>query len=149
MKIILLTDVKKVGQRGTIATVADGYANNVLIPRKLALHATPENLMRFERSKEGAKAKVALDATLAKKTLADIDTKEVAIQARANDTGTLFESIHPKQIAEAIGKQFNIAVPEGVVTLIEEGPIKKLGNHRVEVKIHGISAELTVVVSKL
>ena len=69
MRIILLQDVKKVGQRGSVVTVADGYAQNVLLPKKLATPATPENLKRIERERKGAKERTALDTVFAKKVL--------------------------------------------------------------------------------
>lgn len=148
MKVIMLADVKKVGQRGTLITVADGYAQNVLIPKKLALPATAENIRSFEKRNQSAKDKVAMDTTLAKKALAEIDGKVLEIQAKANEKGTLFESIHAKQVAQAILKQFKMSVPEDSI-LIVDGPIKKLGSHRVEVKIQSAFAELTTTVNSL
>lgn len=143
MKVILIADVKKVGQRGALVTVADGYAQNVLIPKKLALPATAENLKAFEKKAEGEKQRQAMDATLAKKALAEIDGKMVSMQARANEKGTLFTSIQPKQIAETISKQFKISVPESALEVIN-GPIKKLGEHTVKVSVQGLSATMTL-----
>ncbi|MES2135228.1 MAG: 50S ribosomal protein L9 [Patescibacteria group bacterium] len=146
MKLILLTDVKKVGQRGTLVTVADGYAQNVLIPKKLALPATAENIKKFEKQTQGAKAKIAMDAILAKKALAEIDGKTISIQAKANEKGTLFESIHAKQVAQAMLKELKISVPEDSLVIVG-GPIKKLGEHRATVTLQGFRAEVTVVIS--
>ncbi|MES2014209.1 MAG: 50S ribosomal protein L9 [Patescibacteria group bacterium] len=145
MKLILLTDVKKVGQRGTLVSVADGYAQNVLIPKKLALPATAENIRKFEKQQQSMKEKVAMDATLAKKALAGIDGKEIGMQARANEKGTLFESIHTKQVATAIQKELGVNVSEDSVMLVG-GVIKTLGSHRVEVKVQEAFAELSVLV---
>lgn len=148
MKIILLTDVKKVGVRGEVAEVADGYANNVLIPQKLAVPATGENLKRYDREKQAREGKASLDATLAKKLLSEIDGKSVSIQARANDTGGLFEAIHPRQVAEAIRKELNVSVPQEAITLLPE-VIKKLGEFRAEIALSGASAEIVVAVSEI
>ncbi len=147
MKIILLQDVKNVGARGAVAAVADGYAQNVLIPRKLALPATPQNLLRIEREKILLKEREATDAGSAKKLLSEIDGKSVSIQARANDAGGLFEGIHPKQVAEVIHKELGVSIPEEAITLSE--PIKKLGGFRAEVFLGGVSAELAVEVSRI
>jgi large subunit ribosomal protein L9 len=148
MKIILLTDVKKVGVRGAVATVADGYANNVLIPGKLAILATSENLKRWERERVGEKEHAAVNATMAQKALSDIDGKSISLQARANPSGGLFEAVRAKQITEAIHKQLGASIPEEAITLLPEA-IKKLGEYRAEIKVHDASAELVVVVSKL
>lgn len=148
MKLILLTDVKKVGQRGTLVNVADGYAQNVLIPKKLALPATVENIRQFEKKIERAKEKVSMDMTLAKKALADIDGKEIAIQARANEKGTLFESINSKHVAKKIEEELKVSVPESSITIVG-GPIKTLGNHRVEVKVQSAFAKFSVIVGKV
>ncbi len=144
----MLADVKKVGQKGTLVTVADGYANNVLIPKKLALPATAENIRRFEKQTQGAKDKVAMDAALAKKALSEIEGKTIEIKARANEKGTLFESIHAKQIAEAIHKDLKVSLPEEAIGLAD-GPIKKLGEHRVGVSVSGASARIALTISSI
>ncbi len=147
MKIILLQDVKKVGVRGAVAVVADGYAQNVLIPRKLALLATPQNLLRMDREKSLAKEREAADARSVKALLSEIDGKSVSIQARANPSGGLFEAMHPKQVAEAIQKELGVSVPEEAITLPES--IKKLGEFRAELSYRGVVAGITISVSKL
>lgn len=148
MKIILLQDVAKVGQRGSVASVARGYAHNVLFPKKLAIPATKKNMERHEKAGERQKDLHALNAELAAKALADIDGRELGIQTRANEQETLFESIHPKQVAEAIEKELGLTVSEEAI-VIAEGPIKKLGSHRAQIFLHGASAELSIVVSKI
>ena len=145
MQVILLTDVKKVGQRGSVAAVADGYAQNVLLPKKLAVPATPENLKRYEKEREGAKARDALTATFAQKTLEAIDGKTVSLEARANEAGGLFEAIHEKQVVDAIQKMLGVSLPEDAITL--GAPIKKTGTFKVGVSSHGMSATVEVVVS--
>jgi large subunit ribosomal protein L9 len=147
MKVILLVDVKKVGQRGTLVTVADGYAQNVLIPKKLALPATRDNLKQFEKKAEGERDRQAMSVSFAKKALAEIEGKTVEMTARANEKGTLFESIQSKQVAEAIANHFKISIPESSVELVD-GPIKKLGRHRVKISANGTSAELEALISK-
>ncbi|MDO8523680.1 MAG: 50S ribosomal protein L9 [bacterium] len=147
MKIILLQDVKNVGVRGAVATVADGYAQNVLIPRKFALPATPQNLLRVDREKSLIKEREATDTASAKALLAEIDGKSVSIQARANPSGGLFEAIHAKQVAEALRTQLGVSIPEDSITLSE--PIKKLSDFRAHISLHACNAELSVLVSRL
>jgi large subunit ribosomal protein L9 len=148
MKVILLQDVKKVGVRGSLVDVADGYANNVLIPKKLALPATGENMKRYDRERQAREGKAALDATLAKKLLAEIDGKSISLQVKANEAGGLFEAIHPRQVALAIKHEFHVSIPEESITLLPES-IKKLGEFRAEVVIEQQSAELIVQIEAL
>ncbi|HEY4473752.1 MAG TPA: 50S ribosomal protein L9 [Candidatus Paceibacterota bacterium] len=144
MKIILLQDVKKVGQRGSVVTVADGYAQNVLLPKKLAVAATPENLKRWEREVEGAQKRKALDEASAQNILSAIEGKTVIIHARANETGGLFEAVHKNQIVDAIRKELHISVPEEALSISE--PIKKVGEWKVSISLHGILGTVMVAV---
>ena len=142
MQVVLLKDVKKVGQRGSVATVADGYAHNVLFPQKLAIPATPENLKRIEQEREGVKMKQAMTAALASKVLKDIDGKSVTLMVKANEAGGLFEAVKEKQILDAIAKEHDVTLPEEALTLSE--PIKKTGTYEVPVMLQGSKASLTV-----
>lgn len=144
MKVVMMTDVKKVGQRGTVVTVADGYAMNVLFPKKLAAPATPENLKKVEKEALAAKGKRDMNEALAKKALVDVDGKTITLSVKANDAGGLFQAIHEHQILEAIEKTFGISFPESAITL--EEPIKKTGTYEVPVTLHEKSAKLTLEV---
>ena len=144
MQVILLTDVKKVGQRGTVVTVADGYAMNVLFPKKLATPATPENLKKVERETLAAKGKHDMSEALAKKALSDIGGKTIILLVKANDAGGLFQAIHEKQILEAIEKETGISLPESALALSEA--IKKTGTYSVPVSLHGHKANVSVSV---
>lgn len=148
MKIILLTDVKKVGVRDAIVEVADGYAQNVLIPKGLAVPATGGNLKKAKAAASARAGKVATDASTAKKLLAEIDGKSVEIKAKANEQNGLFEAIHPKQVSEAIRKELGATVPEDAVVLLPEH-IKTLGEFRAAITLHGSVAEIRVLVSAL
>jgi len=145
VQVILLTDVKKVGQRGSVVTVADGFAMNVLFPKKQAMPATSENLKRVEREAMAAKGKKDMDAALAKRALAEIDGKVIEIQARSNDAGVLFESVKVKHIHDALSKGFNISLPESAIRLAE--PIKKTGTYSVSLSIQGANATISVLVA--
>lgn len=138
----MLVDVKKVGSRGTVVEVADGYAMNVLLPQKKAVAATPENLKRVEKDALAAKGKKDMDAILAQKALAQIDGKTLTIHAKANPAGGLFESIKEKHINEAIEKEFSISLPESAIKLDE--PIKKAGAHEVLVSLQNAKAKITL-----
>ena len=142
MKIILLQDIKKVGQRGAVATVADGYANNVLIPKKLAVPATDANLKQWERESKKARALEATNEASAKEAFSRIDGKTIILKVRANENGGLFEAVHEKQIAEAIYKEWGVSLNEDGIELSE--PIKKIGIYTVPVSHQGAKASVTV-----
>lgn len=145
MKVVMLMDVKKVGQRGAVIEVADGYAMNVLIPKKQAAAATPENLKRVEREALAAKGKKDMDAMLAQKALAQIHGKTVLIHAKANPAGGLFESIREKHINEILEKQFGVSLPESSIVLKE--PIKKTGVYEIPVSLQQAKAILSLQVA--
>lgn len=143
MQVILIADVKKVGQRGQLITVADGYALNVLIPQKKALPATAENLKKHEKGVAEAKQKADQSAAQAKALLAQIDGKPLTVEAKAGPTGTLFKSLHAEDIVAEIKKQWGIDIPASALVL--DHPIKQKGTLSVPIKLHSAVAVLTVV----
>ena len=126
MQVILLKDVPKVGQRGTVATVADGYAQNVLLPKKFAIPATPENMKKIEAEHALAKDKKALVLALQGKAFDAINGKTVTLKVRANEQGGLFEAIQKKHIRDAIERDLGVSVREDDIELPEL--IKKVGD---------------------
>lgn len=143
MQVILLEDVKKVGRKNAIVEVADGYAQNVLFPKKLALPATKERLVRFKAQEGRAADKRAYDQTLLEKSIMELDGKTLALDARVNESGKLFQAVHPKQIAEAIQKEFKLDIPEGS---IQTEDIKQSGAYVVRLSAGKRTATLTVII---
>ncbi|MCL9972130.1 MAG: 50S ribosomal protein L9 [Candidatus Pacebacteria bacterium] len=144
MKVILITDVKKVGQRGSVVDVADGYAMNVLIPQKKALPATADNLKRHEKGVAEAKGRADQSAAKAREILADLRGKTLSISAKASETGTLFKSLHESDITAAVLAQWGVTLPESALTL--EHPIKQKGTYTVPIELEGSSVTLTLEV---
>ncbi len=144
MRIILTADVKKVGQRGQVVTVADGFAMNVLIPKKQAVPATPENMRRHDREVTESKLRVDQGAVQAKELLTQIDGKTLTIEVKASETGTLFKSIHASDIVAEIKKQWGITLPESAITL--DHPIKQKGTHAVPVGLLGALAKINLAI---
>lgn len=142
MKVILIADVKKVGKKGSVVTVADGYALNVLIPQKKAVTATPDNLKRHEKGVAEAKGKADQSAARAHELLKQIDEKTLTLEAKAGPTGTLFKSIHESDIVEEIKKQWGIEIPESALTL--DHAIKQKGTYVVPVALLGAKAKISV-----
>ena len=112
MKVILVEDVKSLGKKGDIVNVSDGYARNMLFPKKLGLEATSKNIndLKLQRAHEDKVAKEQLDAAQAFK--AELETKEVTVSIKVGENGRTFGSVSTKELAEAAKEQL------GYMTLI-------------------------------
>lgn len=136
MKIILLKDVQKIGKKYETKDVADGFAVNSLIPRKLAIAATPEATKRIalEIAREAGERKVQDE--LISKQLKDIDGKTIVYKGKTNDKGHLFAGLHAKEIAELAHFR-----PEDIVL---DKPLKEAGDHQIKIKVADKSATFTL-----
>jgi large subunit ribosomal protein L9 len=133
MEVILRDHVENVGRRGEVVKVADGYARNYLLPRKLALVATPGNLKQIERERVKLDAKEAEEKTGAEAVAARMVGVEVVITRRVGETEALYGSVTTGDIAEALGK-LGYETDKRKLGLRE--PIKKLGAYTVPLKLH-------------
>lgn len=111
--------------------VAPGYAQNVLVPRKLALPGTPENIRKAERARGRKEDTKAFAQSLLESAFKHIDGKMVTIHARANEQGGLFEAINAKHIAAVLHREFRVEIPESAIAL--SAHLKTLGEYRVSV----------------
>jgi large subunit ribosomal protein L9 len=125
MKVVLLKDVKNMGRAGTVQDVSDGHAFNLLIPRKLAVLATPGALKKAETVAAGAMAKRELDAKLIADRITALAEERTVILKKANEQGHLYDAVDAKDIAAAT------KLPVEVIDL--EKPIKELGEYAVPV----------------
>mgnify|MGYP005785689097 FL=1 len=145
MKVILLEDVKSLGKKGQIVNVSDGYARNMLLPKKLGLEATPKNLndLKLQKAHEDKAAQENLEAAQAfAKELAD---KEVTVSIKVGKEGRTFGSVSTKEIAEAAKAQLGYEIDKKKMQL--ENPIKELGTTLVGIKLHPkVTAQLKVKV---
>lgn len=146
MKVILNQTVPKVGKEGTVVNVADGFARNYLFPRGLAIVADKNQLKALEVKNARLAAKSADAKTAAEKSKEQIDGKVVRIPGQVGkDKGKLFGAITSQNVADAIRKQLGVLVDKRSVGVIE--PIKRLGDHTIEVDLHrDVDAKLTVQV---
>jgi large subunit ribosomal protein L9 len=146
MKIILMTDVPTLGQRGEVKDVATGYARNYLLPRKLAVAATPANLqnvqhLKRQRLREEAKARDEAQATATR-----LQALTLQVTARASEDGRLYGSVTAQDVVQFL-EGHAIAVEKRRIGLDE--PIKAVGEYRVPVRLHPeVTAELGVVVAR-
>ena len=141
MKVILTEDVKGVGKKGQIVNAADGHARNFLLPRKLAIEATKENMGKLEKEQSDAKEKHAKDVEAANKLAAKIKGASLKIPVKVGSGNKMFGSIGAKEIAEALISQAGIVVDRKKFVM---NPIKTIGEHTVTLKLHAeVQAALT------
>lgn len=134
MKIVLLENVKKLGKKYEIIEVNDGYARNVLIPKKLGLPATAENLNNVRLKNKNEEKKEENLRNIAEKNKEIIEKAKFVVSIKAGANGKTFGSITSKEIAEAIKNESNIEVDKKDILLDES--IKNVGTYDVKVKLH-------------
>jgi len=147
MKVILLEDVKSLGKKGEIVTVSDGYARNMILPKKLGLEATNKNLndLKLKNANADKIAQENLDA--AKKLQEEIETKSIRLSIKTGEGGKAFGSISTKEISIALKEQLNYDVDKRKVQL--KDALKTLGTHSVPVKLHQkVVAQLKVIIEE-
>jgi large subunit ribosomal protein L9 len=144
MKIILQEEVEKLGRRGEVVEVADGYARNFLLPRKLAIPATGGNLKRLEQIRAQLAKRTASEKASAEQLAQTLNSVSVTIARKAGESDQLFGSVTAADIAEALAAQgFN--VDKRRIQLDE--PIKLIGEYQVTVKLmHDVTSTVKVVV---
>jgi large subunit ribosomal protein L9 len=134
MKIILLQDEKKLGKKGDIIEVSEGYARNFVLPKKIGVEATAKNLndLKLQKSNEEKVAKEQLDKAKAMAEL--LATKEVIVGIKAGENGRTFGSVSTKEIGQALKAQTGIEVDKKKIVLPEA--IKNFGVYEVPIKLH-------------
>ncbi len=146
MKVILQQDVRALGKVGDLVKVAEGYARNFLLPRKLALEATEKRVKEFKHLKGVAEAKKKKAVVAAQDVAAKLSGLTVKIKATAGENDKLFGAVTNTDIAKEISAQ-GFAVDKRDVIL--EEPIKQLGQFRVLVKVaQGVEAQVKVAVER-
>lgn len=148
MKVILLADVKALGKKNDVVDVADGYAKNGLINKKLAVEATPKNLNDLKLKKQNNDKVAAENLANAKQISEDLKDKVVTLKIKCGEGGKTFGSVTGKEIAEEAKKQLGIDVDKKKIVISD--PIKSVGSYDVTYKVHPeVSAVIKVKVEEL
>jgi large subunit ribosomal protein L9 len=146
MQIILQEDVEKLGTRGQLVEVAEGYARNFLLPRKLGLEATPGNMKRLEKMRTAFAKKTAVEKESAQKLAELLASVSLTLSRKAGENDQLFGSVTSGDIAAALSAQ-GYEIEKRKITLAD--PIKLVGEYEVPVKLHrDVTANVKVAVKK-
>jgi large subunit ribosomal protein L9 len=146
MKVILLEDVDRLGKRGAVLNVANGYGRNFLIPRKLAVPATDANMKFAEVQNKKVQVQEAKEEKSASVLKAELEKVSITIPMKSGESDVLFGSVTSANIAEALEKE-GYTIDKRRIEL--EEPIKRLGDYHVSVKLHrNIAADVKVSVVK-
>jgi len=145
MKVILQQDVKGKGKKGELVNVSDGYARNFLLPKKLAVLATPENLNVMKREEKEKQHKFDADKAKATEISEKLGDVLVKITARGgDDSSKIFGSITSKEISEELQKQHGIEIEKNKI--VQDEPIKSFGTYEIKCKL---GFEITGVINVL
>tara|TARA_B100000929_G_C15340171_1_gene363874 strand:- start:4 stop:459 length:456 start_codon:yes stop_codon:yes gene_type:complete len=141
MKLVLSKDVRNLGKRGDVVSVAKGYARNYLLPNDLAIDATEHNIHKAEKIKEERLKREEEVMNVATNLRQALEGVHIVIAQSSTDEGTLYASITKDQIIDAIEKFSGTRVEEGVVSIPKV--VKEIGLHKINLEI---SSEVTIEV---
>jgi len=133
MKVILIDEIRGLGSRGDVVTVKDGYARNFLLPKQLAREATPGNLKSIEQERKKWALLADKEKIVAQKAAESVKGMKIVVRKRVGDHGNLFGSVTTNDIADALTAK-GIEIDKRRIELAH--PIKSIGTHDVEVRLH-------------
>ena len=147
MKVILQQDVKGQGKKGQLIEASDGYARNFLIPRKLAVTATAENLNTMKQQEKAKKAQEAAEKAEAEALSEKLKTSVVKLTAKAGTGGRLFGAVTSKEISDGLKAQYGLDVAKSKI--VQEEPIKAFGTYELKCKLgYEVTGTIYVVVAE-
>ena len=147
MKVILLQDVKGKGKKGQLLEVSDGYARNFMLPKKLAMEATPDAINTMRMNDKAAAEKAARERAEALETSKKLREMTITVTAKGGVNGRLFGSITNQEIADALKAKTGIAMDKRKIVIAD--PIKNVGTYTVQCKLgYEITAPLTVKIEE-
>ena len=146
MKVIFNVDVKGQGKKGEMKEVSEGYGRNYLLPRKLAVEATADNMNALRLKEKAKAAAIAAENAKALENAKQLESVVVKIAARAGAAGKLFGAVTSQEISDALKEQFGIEIEKQKI--IQSEPIKSYGSYEVKCKfgyeINGVIHVLVV-----
>ena len=147
MKVIFLQDVKGKGKKGQMAEISDGYARNFLLPKKLAMEATPDAINTMRMNDKAAAEKAAKERAEAVEISKKLREMTVVVTAKGGGAGKLFGSVTSQEIADALKAKSGIVIDKRKIVMSD--PIKTVGTYTVQCKLgYEITAPLTVKIEE-
>lgn len=147
MKVILQQDVKGQGKKGQMIEASDGYARNFLLPRKLAVAATADNMTKMEMHDKAEKARIAAEKAESEALAARLKDMVIKITAKSGTGGRLFGSVTSKEVSDGLKAQHGIDIAK--TKIVQDEPIKSFGTFELKVKLgYEVSGTLYVVVAE-
>ena len=147
MKVILLQDVKGKGKKGQMLEVSDGYARNFMLPKKMAIEATPDAINTMRMNDKAAADKAARERAEAMETAKKLKELTLVVTARGGGAGRLFGSVTNQEIADSLKNQTGISLDKRKIVIAEA--IKNVGTYTVTCKLgYEITAPLTVKIEE-
>ena len=147
MKVILQQDVKGQGKKGQLVEVSDGYARNFLLPRKLAVEASADNVNTMKLQEKAKKAKEAAEKAEAEAVAEKLKECQVKLYAKAGTGGRLFGAVTSKEIADGLKAQYGIDINKSKI--VQDEPIKTFGTFQLKCKLgYEVSGTIYVVVAE-
>ncbi|MBO5952990.1 MAG: 50S ribosomal protein L9 [Oscillospiraceae bacterium] len=147
MKVILLQDVKGKGKKGQLLEVSDGYARNFMLPKKLAVEATPDAINTMRMNDKAAAEKAAKERAEAMEISKQLRAMTLTVTAKGGGGGKLFGSVTNQEIADALKAKSGIALDKRKIVISD--PIKNVGTYTVTCKLgYEITAPLTVKIEE-
>ncbi len=145
MKVILLQNVNKVGRKGEVVEVSDGYASNALFPVKKAIPATPNNLEALKRKIDSDKATKDLEHELLERAIKSLPEDGLVLKMKANEKGHLFSKVNEDLIVEALANYRIVVSPKNIVL---DDQIKELGSYSIKIEEGSYSKNIPLVITK-
>ncbi|MBQ9168374.1 MAG: 50S ribosomal protein L9 [Oscillospiraceae bacterium] len=147
MKVILLQDVKGKGKKGQMLEVSDGYARNYMLPRKLAVEATPDAINTMKMNDKATQERIAREKAEALELSKKLREMTLVVTAKGGGAGRLFGSVTNQEIADALEKKSGIKLDKRKIVISD--PIKSIGTYTVQCKLgYEINAPLTVKIEE-
>ena len=145
MKVLFKKDVADVAKAGQVKDVADGYARNFLIPRGLAVTATPAALKQVADLQAAAARHAAEEEQAARELKVRLEQQSIVVEAKAGQQGRLYGSLTTADVAAAVQSQLGVALDRRELEIAE--PVRQVGAHQVSARLHrAVTATLTVEV---
>lgn len=146
MDVILLQDVEKLGEKGQVVSVSDGYVRNYLLPRNLVETASPARIEEARRRMEADQARLERQAERSGEIAEMLSKTVITISANAGEDGKLFGSVTAADISDEIQRARDVRIDKKKINL--EEPIKQTGDYMVEMEVHtGVKATAKVIVA--